>query len=52
MSHVVEKIQSGVEVTAGAEMKEEFLGDVTKDTCDIVVCSDLRHIILCMWKIF
>jgi hypothetical protein len=50
MSHV-EKIQNSVEVAVGAEMKEEFLGDVTKDTRDIVVCSDL-HIILCMWKIF
>ena len=48
MSYVVEKTQNGVEVTVGAEMKEEFLSDITKDTCD--VCSDLL-IVLCMWKI-
>jgi sRNA-binding protein len=51
MSHIVEKIQNCVEVSAGAEMKEEFVSDVTKDTCDVVVCSGLC-IILYMWKIF
>ena len=45
----LKKNQNGVEVTVGADMMEEFLCDITKDTCD-VVCSDLC-IILCMWKI-
>jgi len=39
MSCVLEKTQNGVEVTVGADMTQESLCDITKDTCD--VCSDL-----------
>jgi hypothetical protein len=49
MSYVLEMNQNGVEVTVGAEMTEEFLCDITKDTCD-VVCSHL-HIVFYTWKI-
>jgi hypothetical protein len=49
MSYVLKKTKNGVEVTVQADMTEEFLCDITKDTCD-AVCSDLC-IILCMWKI-
>jgi len=34
MSYVLKKTQNGVEVTVQADMTEEFLCDITKDTCD------------------
>jgi 2-keto-3-deoxy-6-phosphogluconate aldolase len=41
MAHIVEKGQDCVEVTVTTDIKEECLSDMTKDTSDAVVCSDL-----------
>lgn len=41
MAHTVEKGQGCVEVTVTTDIKEECLGDMTEDTSDDVVRSDL-----------